>query len=119
MQRTHFGQHDSCFACKLRSLQYAGKPPSPQSAFEKRQERDLPAYQRLRSHGLQPPSTRNCAELEQRAESQIEVQMGKLIDPKLLRQNQNQIAEGMWMAKEIGATPETMREWKDKAAEKQ
>jgi len=114
MERTHFGQHDGCFGCKLQGIQFGG-PPAPQSVFEKRQAKDLPAYQRLRRNGLQPPTTRNCHELEQRAESQLEVQMGKLIDPKLLRSHQNEIAEGMWLAKELGTTPETMREWKDTA----
>lgn len=115
MQRTHYGQHDGdCFGCHLVSVQFGGEP-TPETVMERHRERDLPAYQRLRRNGLQPPGTKNCAELEQRAESQLEVQMGKLIDPKLLRQHSNEIAEGMYLAKELGTTPETMREWKDNA----
>jgi hypothetical protein len=89
----------------------------PETTFEKRQAKDMPAYQRLRLNGMQPPGTRNCAELETRAESQLEVQMGKLIDPKLLRTHRNEIAEGMWMAKEAGFTTDDMRKWKDNAVE--
>lgn len=100
--------------CKLRSVQF-GKGPSPETLVERHREKDLPAYKRLRDNGLQPPGTKNCYELEQRAESQLEVQMGKLIDPKLLRKHENEIAEGMWLAKEMNTTPQDMREWKDAA----
>jgi hypothetical protein len=120
MERTHFGQHGlSCYGCKLYDVQFGNVMELPETTFEKRQAKDLPAYQRLRRNGMQPPGTRNCAELETRAESQLEVQMGKLIDPKLLRTHQNEIAEGMWMAKELKVTPEDMRGWKDNAVEGQ
>lgn len=89
-----------CFARKLRTVQF-GKPPATQSLMEKRWDRDMPAYQRLRANGLQPPKIDGCHQLEQRAHSQMEVEMGHLIDPKILPQ----VAEGMAIAKEVDWTP--------------
>ena len=104
-----------CFARKLRSIQFSNVMPPPERIVEQRQNRDLPAYARLRAQGLQPLSTRNCAELEGRAGSQLEIEMGKLIDPPLLRRHRNEIAEGMAMARDAGYTTGDVKQWKTDA----
>ena len=102
----HHGQHGpDCYGCKLRSVQFGRVEPTAQSQMERQWDRDLPAYKRLRDQGLQPRTTQGAAELEQRAASQLEVNMGKLIDPALLRKHGGQIAEGMHMARESGWSP--------------
>ena len=116
MNRTHWGQHDAdCFGCKLHSIQFSNVEPPTERIIEKRMERDLPAYARLRAQGLQPRTTRDCAELETRAHSQLEIEMGKLIDPPLLRKHGNEIAEGMAAAKDAGYTTGDVKGWKDNA----
>lgn len=101
-----------CYARKLRSVQFGNVTPPPQRETETWRERDLPAYQRLRRQGLQPKSVRHAAELETRAESQLEIEMGKLIAPKLLRKHASQIHEGMSMAREAEYTTADIVEWK-------
>jgi hypothetical protein len=102
----HDGTHgDDCFGCKLRSVQFGRVEPTSQSAMERKWDRDLPAYKELRRQGMQPPSTDNAYELSKRASSQLEIDMGKLIAPDLLRRHGNEIAEGMQMARESGWNP--------------
>jgi len=50
------------------------------NAHEKRLEKDLPAYARLRAEGMQPKSTVGAAELESRANSRFEVEYGTVTD---------------------------------------
>lgn len=90
-----------CFYHKLKTIQFGGRGKSPQSLMESRWERDMPAYHRLRMNGLQPPKIDGCADLEQRAGSQMEVEMGHLIDKKTLPK----VAEGMAISRELGWTP--------------
>lgn len=117
MNRTHFGQHGAdCFGCKLHSIQFGNVEAPTERIIEKRMDRDLPAYSRLRAQGLQPRTTKGCAELETRAHSQLEIEMGKLIDPPLLRRHGNEIAEGMAMARDSGFTTSDVKDWKDHAA---
>lgn len=109
----------SCFRCKLVSVRFGNVDELAERRIEKQQERDLPAYQRLRANGIQPKSTRGCAELETRAHSQLEVELGGLIEPKLLRRHSSEISEGMQMAREHGFGVEDVAGWKkerDRAA---
>jgi hypothetical protein len=46
---------------------------------EARWEKDLPAYARLRKNGVQPKAIDGSAELEQRAETRTELEMGKVL----------------------------------------
>jgi hypothetical protein len=104
MERTHFGQHgDDCFGCKVQSIEFGNVEPPAERAIEKRMDKDLPAYQRMRYQGLQPPRTKGAAELEARAHSQIEIDLGKLIEPKLLKRSQGAIDDGMAIAKQINS----------------
>lgn len=102
----------SCFRCKLVSIQFGNVEAPAERVIEKRMERDLPAYARLRAQGLQPRATKDCAELEGRAHSQLEIEMGKLIDPPLLKKHRNEIAEGMAMARDSGFTTSDVKQWK-------
>lgn len=104
-----------CFKRKLQSVQFANVMPPPERLWDKRLEKDLPAYDRMRRQGLQPPSTKGAAELEQRANTQLEVGLGKLIDPSLLRKHGNEIAEGMAMARDSEYTLRDVKEWREKA----
>jgi hypothetical protein len=100
-----------CFKHKLRTIQFDSRARSPQSQMESRWEKDMPAYQRLRWNGLQPPKIDGCAQLEQRANSQMEIEMGHLIAPEILPQ----VAEGMAISKEMGWAPQdSVEAMKDK-----
>jgi hypothetical protein len=94
------------------SIQFSNVEPPVERIIEKKMDADLPAYARLRANGLQPPTTRNSAELEKRANTQMEVEMGKLIAPDLLRRHQSQITEGMAMARDSGYGIDDIRQWK-------
>lgn len=48
-------------------------------ATEKRWDKDLPAYKRMRQAGLQPKTTRGAAALEDRAGDQLAIDHGDLI----------------------------------------
>lgn len=48
-------------------------------AMEQRWHKDMPAYKRLRKNGTQPKGIDGSAEMEQRAESRLEIEMGKSI----------------------------------------
>jgi hypothetical protein len=99
-----------CFYHKLKTIQFGGRGKSPQSAMESRWERDMPAYQRLRHHGLQPRQIDGCADLETHADSQLEIELGHLIPKEILPS----VAEGMAVSKELGWAPadsvETMKD---------
>lgn len=51
-------------------------------AKEKRWDRDMPAYRRLRKDGLQPKSIDGAAKLEQHAESKAEVETGQILNDR-------------------------------------
>jgi hypothetical protein len=96
----------------LVSIQFSNVEPPSERIVERHQNADLPAYARLRANGIQPPQTKGCAELEKRANSQLEVELGKLIDPPLLRKHQNEIADGMALARDCGFTTADVAGWK-------
>lgn len=110
------GDDCRCFARKLRTIQFTAVEPPAERLIEQRMSKDLPAYARLRAQGLQPRTTKNCAELEKRAESQLEIELGKLIDPPLLRKHGGEIAEGMAQAKDAGYTTSDVKQWKQNVA---
>lgn len=100
----HHGQHDDCFACKLKTIQFGNVVAPPERLMEKRWDRDLAAYKRLRQQGLQPKTTRHAAQLEAQASTQREIEMGFLADysSNEIRQVMPAIEEGMQAAKEVG-----------------
>lgn len=94
-----------CFKHKLRSIQFAGRGKTKTSQMEAQWDKDMPAYKRLRRNGLQPPSTKGCAELEKRANSQHEIELGHLFEKKDIPK----VEEGMALSREL--------EWKPQADE--
>lgn len=90
-----------CFKHKLRSIQFSGRGKTMQTKMESQWERDRPAYMRLRRNGLQPKSIKGSADLEQRATSQFEVEMGQLFDKK----DHSKVTEAMAACREMDWTP--------------
>lgn len=89
MEQTHGVTHwdpDDCFGCRIQTTNFApsampsrrdGAHCAAANRSEKQLERDLPAYKRMRKAGMNPKSTQGAADLESRAESSLEVEMGK------------------------------------------
>ena len=90
--RTHPEPIEGCFGCRLTSINIAPSAMATRSdaatakAREKRWNRDIPAYKRLRADGLQPGTVDGAGDLEARANHEAEVTMGWKIDkPNLSR----------------------------------
>jgi hypothetical protein len=66
-------------------------------ATEKRWDKDMPAYKRIRANGIQPPRIDDSAIIEARATDQFEVEMGKIV-PKAMK---SRVEEGLAIAKEL------------------
>lgn len=81
MERSHWGQHEDCFGCKIQTI-HLGHPDEPISARELRWDKDMDSYYRLRMDGVQPRQINGSADLEARAESQIEVESGQVLNKK-------------------------------------
>lgn len=60
-------------------------------------DKDRAAYRRLRKNGLQPPHLTGSAELETRAETQMEIDSGSILNAEQRKQAQ----EGIARAEEI------------------
>jgi hypothetical protein len=113
MERTHFGQHGpDCFGCRVRTVQFGNVEAPPQRNMELQWARDLPAYKRLRTQGLQPPRTQGAAELEARAHTKREVEMGRIIAPRAWREVGAMIEDAEAVAGEGQFSVEDVREWK-------
>lgn len=90
-----------CFKHKLRTIQFNGKGPTAPTLMEKQWDRDRPAYQRLRAQGLQPKSIKGSADLEGRANSQLEVELGHVFDKRTLPK----VEESMAIARDMEWQP--------------
>jgi hypothetical protein len=107
---THGVDHwdpDGCFGCKLRSLQF-NDGPAPQTLMERGWDKDMPAYARLRSDGIQPRHIDGSAELEARlSEGQMEADMRHLFDEDkgFTKKDLPRLAEGMAEAQASGWSP--------------
>lgn len=78
-----------CFGCKIQTISFAPSAmPSrnmevaAKSEAERQMEKDLPAYARLRSEGMQPKSTVGAAALEAKAMSKVEVETGVIMNKR-------------------------------------
>lgn len=58
-------------------------------------DKDMRAYRNLRHNGLQPPRIDDCAQLETRANDQVEIEMAKIVPKRVLPQ----VKEGMALSK--------------------
>lgn len=98
---------EGCFACRIRSVNIApsatpsregGAEAASINAREQRWQRDMPAYKRLRSNGLQPRQIDGSADLEARAVDRFDIDFGRIIPPS----EKERVQEGMALAKELG-----------------
>jgi hypothetical protein len=94
-----------CFGCKVKSLSISATVFASGNAgaarvmevvnMEKRWDKDLPAYKRLRKQGYQPKSTEGAAALERDATSRFEIESGRISsDPKKLASALRQFEDG-------------------------
>lgn len=70
----------------FRSLQFTGIVPCATSQMEKRWEKDMPAYKRLRDDGMQPKNIDGSAKIESGAETKQEVQAGVILNKRQRQQ---------------------------------
>ena len=76
---------EGCFACRIAGVAFASSAmPSRRNhaasvnATERRWEKDMDAYKRLRRDGLQPASVDGARNLEQKAEHRSQIETGIL-----------------------------------------
>lgn len=82
-RRTHPAYIEGCWQCRISSVGIAPSATPTRSphaaetkAREERWSKDMPAYKRLRQNGTQPRCIDGCAELEAKAASPEEIQIG-------------------------------------------
>ena len=63
--------------------------------MESRWDKDMKAYKNLRHNGLQPPRIDDCAQLETRANDQVEVEIAKIVPKRVMPQ----VKEGMALSR--------------------
>lgn len=111
MRHTHIHNEytEGCFACKVLSVNISASATPNRAnlgvvvdadAREVRWNRDMPAYKRLRSHGIQPKGIDGSAELEAKAADKLEIEMGHLFPDKHTRKR---VVEAMGEAQELSA----------------
>ena len=81
--RKHWGQHEAdCYGCKLAAVHWALPGAASGVAKDKRWDRDMAAYSRLRRDGVQPKGIDGSADIEKRATDNFEVDMGMAAQSK-------------------------------------
>lgn len=97
---------EGCFGCKAIHFSVSAdatptrRPRAAEvNATERRWEMDMPAYKRLRKNGVQPRSIDGAAVLERHATHEVEMDMGRVIPSKGLK---DRIEEGNAISKELG-----------------
>jgi hypothetical protein len=98
---------DGCYGCRLRTLHFCAGP-APQTLTERRWDRDMPAYARLRADGIQPRRIDGSAQLEARLDfGQLEADLGHLCDAEhgFAKKDLPRVAESMAEAQACGWTP--------------
>jgi hypothetical protein len=83
-QKTHPGLDvEGCFACRVSGIHMGmnstttrGKNVASINSTERNWQKDMPAYKRLRSEGLQPKSIDGAARIESRANEKWQVESG-------------------------------------------
>lgn len=105
-RRTHPDYVEGCDACRYASVNLAPSAMPTRSpdaaataARERRWERDRPAYKRLRENGQQPRCIEGCAELEAKAASPAEIELGLTRVPASHR---SQVEDVVALNKEMG-----------------
>lgn len=97
---------EDCWACKIGTVGISAeamqtrKPRVAEvNAKQAQWDRDMPAYKAMRGQGIQPPSIDGAADLQARATDKCEIEMGKIIPFKDLR---DAVTEGKVRSKEMG-----------------
>ena len=91
MKKTHFGQHENCFGCKVQSVSFAASAMPTRSPGvvattknERQLHKDRDAFKAMRDQGLAPARLKGAADLQARASTKHEIETGKIIgDAKL------------------------------------
>ncbi len=85
-QATHPTYQEGCYACRIASVSFAQSamptryPQANQTtAREKRWERDIPAYKRLRKNGVQPKCIDGSGDFETMADERFELETGRIV----------------------------------------
>lgn len=65
--------------------------PSQITLTERRWEHDMDAYRRMRQMGTQPPHIDGCARLEAKANTQVEMDTGRIIPDPVARRVLDQV----------------------------
>lgn len=95
-----------CFGCKAASVSF--NLSTEFRAVERRErklERDLAAYKRLRSEGLQPASIRDAATLEARADHRLDVDAEGTSNPLIKGMSERQKNEYVEAVKTASPLP--------------
>ena len=105
-RRTHPVYVEDCWACKASTVGVSAeamptrKPRVAEvNAKQAQWDRDMPAYKAMRQQGIQPPSVDGAADLQAQASDKCEIEMGKIIPFKDLR---DRVTEGQTASKEMG-----------------
>lgn len=72
-------------------------------------DKDMTAYRHLRHNGLQPPRIDDCAQLETRANDQVEVEMAKIVPKRVMPQVKEGIALSRAMEEAGSMKPKVIR----------
>jgi hypothetical protein len=105
-RRTHPVFVEGCRQCRWASVGVSAEalPTRHPRAVEvieteKRWDVDMPAYKRMRRQGHQPRAIDGCAQLEKHATHEVELERGKLINNKSVK---DRMTEGTQISKELG-----------------
>lgn len=108
-RRTHPTYVEGCAPCRWASIGISAeatptrKPRIAEvNAKQAEWDRDMPAYKAMRRQGIQPPSIDGAADLQARATDKCEIEMGKIIPFKDLR---DAVTEGHVRSQEMGLIP--------------
>lgn len=80
-RRTHPTDVEGCQGCKFIRVQF-GTTSSPQSATEKRWEKDMPAFKSLVEQGYNPAHIDGSADMVARAATRFEIESGQIHEDK-------------------------------------
>lgn len=81
-----------CFRCKLKTIRLS-RGMTETSRKDRRWEKDMDAYSRLRQDGVQPRQIDGSAELEQKARDKVEIDYGLASTDRGLKQAKQLVAD--------------------------
>lgn len=93
---------EGCFMCKVSTVKLNAGAASSNAEYhaiearEKRWQRDMPAYKRLRDQGYQPAHIDGSADLERDATTRFEIESGQIFKGK-----ENQVTEAVQFVEDL------------------